>query len=493
MAEIKEFTPAEKIKAASKYSNKYSWKLRQDFEMARQAEEFLKKQNIFIPQTLNDFRTDPLRYLCDEESGEVRYEYLELIKMIYELRKCNKGIYAMFPNPNGIDKQRISLLGAFHSKHRYSNVWNWKKSKLLRAKIKKWLIETKIHENYRPIHMVLTVPHKNGIWENKRFYASELLQKFNVMRKDCLWLNFVHGGEYGVEVKKSKDGNGLHIHLHCLLFMNNDFKINDARNYIAKMWQKLSGGNIHFESLYINEKDKNGRFIMDIVPVDKNYFDSGLKEIRRKKYIGSDQKWFRQLDEAEQLECYVSGVMECIKYHFKHDCCELIEGGYDIELIADILNNSKGLRFHAKFGALYGDKRLSLSDNQIDNQELTDEELSENIQGEAQNAIKNIVNPYTGEKAEPGTYKIVLSFPAKIDHCPAKDVNAYMPIVRDKKIFFEVNPKLSLNEIISYLAKNKYSSLFEESEYKRYKDEIMMVSNVSRETKRKDFYQLMNL
>jgi hypothetical protein len=68
-----------------------------------------------------------------------------------------------------------------------------------------------------------------------------------------------------------------------------------------------------------------------------------------------------------------------------------------------------------------------------------------------------------------------------------------MPIVRDKKIFFEVNPKLSLNEIISYLAKNKYSSLFEESEYKRYKDEIMMVSNVSRETKRKDFYQLMNL
>ena len=258
------FTPEQKIKASSKYSNKYSWKLKQDFDLARQSEEFLKEKGILIPVSIHEFLNDPEYYLVDTETGEINLQYFELIKMIYELRKCNKGIYAMFPNPTGIDKQRVTLLGAFHSKHRYSNVWNWKKSKLLRSKVKKYLEVTKIHELKTPMHLVLTVPHLNGKFNGSNFYASEILQKFNQMRKSALWNEFIHGGEYGLEIKKGTNNNGLHIHLHCLVFLNKNYKINDIRAYILREWNKLTGSEfIHFETLYTYKKDENGQFITE--------------------------------------------------------------------------------------------------------------------------------------------------------------------------------------------------------------------------------------
>ena len=479
------FTSDQKIKAASKYSNKYTWKLKQDFELARQSEEFLKEKGILIPANIQEFLLDPEFYLVNTETGEYNFQYFELIKMIYELRKCNKGIYAMFDNPTGIDKQRVTLLGAFHSKHRYSNVWNWKKSKLLRSKIKNYLEITRIHETKTPMHLVLTVPHKDGKFKGSSFYASEILKKFNQMRKDCQWNRYIHGGEYGVEIKKGKEGNGLHIHLHCLVFLNKKYEINTVREYILHEWNLLTDSEfIHFETLYTYKKDSNGQYITENIKKKEIIKGSGcyehfIIENRRKKfYIDDQQKWFKDLSPGEKLENYTAGVMECIKYHFKHDCCTQLDGNYDIELINEILRKSKGLRFHAKFGALYGEKLLSISDNSIvsSNENDIDNELHGNID----NSINNIINPYTGEKANSNEFKVVISFPAKIDHLPASDINSYMPVVRNKKIFYEVKKDLSLKDIILYIAKNKYGLLFEADIYDQFCLESIKPENLKK-------------
>ena len=489
-----------KVDSNNRYSSKLSYKRMKDLELSKQADEFLKEKNVFIPYSAVDFRNNIENCLVDIETGEVLInEYLNLAKMIYDFRTHNRACYDLFENPNDKNKVRSQIITAYYSKHRCSNVWSWKKSKLIRAMWGNYLKETMIHEKYQPMHLVLTVPHENGVWNGKKFYGKDLLHSFNLMRKSEKWKSYIFGGEYGLEVKKSKDNNGLHIHLHCLIFQYKHKTINEIRDFIKSEWNEYTGAKfIHYETLYIYKKNKSGVYDMVQIPtietwhedseasmLDKYYNDTQVlnrkegKVQKKKYYLDESHDWYSSLTPEEKLLAFTNGVLECIKYHFKADWCEMPNGKYDIELINEVLNASKGMRFYSKFGGFYGDERLNydylktLNDEQL--QSIENEGV---LFADADTIESNIINPYTYEPAKEGEFKRFIAIPEKKIHKPNKDLlQPNMPLVIDKKIYYEVIPHTSVKDIIKALAKNDYQKILTNSEYQRFVNDCMPVSN----------------
>jgi hypothetical protein len=98
-----------------------------------------------------------------------------------------------------------------------------------------------ILESVDLMHLTLTVPHNNGSWNGKEFYAKELINAFTKLRKCEWWSDLVFGGEYTTEVKTSPDKSGLHIHIHALLLVK---KQRGSRNELYKnimvKWNQLT-------------------------------------------------------------------------------------------------------------------------------------------------------------------------------------------------------------------------------------------------------------
>ena len=504
---------AQKVKANNKYSAKLSYKRMKDLELSKQADEYLKERNIFLPYSVRDFRGKEENCLVDIESGEVLVdEYLNLAKMIYDFRTHNRAAYSLFENPKDPTKKRSQILTAWYSKHRCSNVWGWKKSKLIRSMWGNYLKETLIHEQYQPMHLVLTVPHAGGVWNDKKFYAQDILKAFNLMRKSELWKGFIFGGEYGLEIKKSKEGNGLHIHLHCLIFQYKDYKINDVRDFIKSEWKEYTGAEfIHYETLFVYKKNESGNFDMVQVPTIENWYDDENASVlakhyndtqvlerkegriqKKKYYLDESHEWYKNLSPEEKLKEFTNGVLECIKYHFKADWSEMANGNYDIELINEVLNESKGLRFYSKFGGFYGDKRLNYDYLQIANEEELQKIENEGIEfGNSESIEENIINPYTFLPAKKEEYKRYIAVPEKKIHKKYNDVdNPNMPLVMNQSLYYEIDEKVSIKDIIKCLAKNDYQKILTHSEYERFaKDHMPVSNNAVRELLSKLYYQ----
>jgi hypothetical protein len=79
----------------------------------------------------------------------------------------------------------------------------------------------KQHFKMGPMHLVLTVPHPEGKYNDQEFYMKSMNEAFAKLRKTENWLQYIEGGEYGFEIKKSQQGNGLYIHVHSLCFRLN--------------------------------------------------------------------------------------------------------------------------------------------------------------------------------------------------------------------------------------------------------------------------------
>jgi hypothetical protein len=267
-------------------------------------------------------------------------------------------------NLTGLKKQMI--VTCWFSHHKLDHIWNMRKSQLIR---KVWINHLKqntfLFKKYTPIHLVLTVPHTNGKYKGKRFYADLIVKYFNQMRKDKEFKKYIYGGEYGIEVTKTEK-NGLHIHIHSLLFQDNKYTINEVREYIKKRWNELSDSTIiHYSTLHVNRKDEKGRWIIEDIPEETyqeidangNETDVIVKQARKRKkrfYLDRNADWFKDLPEDEQIMYYSSGILEAIKYHFKDASYKLDNGQYDIDLILEILVNTHNLRIYSKFGNFYG-------------------------------------------------------------------------------------------------------------------------------------------
>lgn len=430
-------------------------------------------------------RTRAERFFTDKETGESFYdEYHELARAYYTLRNASPAVYALFKHKTN-DHYLKQLVATACSHHRLDPVWNYKKSRLIRGIWYRFLQSSRIHEQYQPMHLMLTVPHKDGHWQGKNFYGKEFIERFNLMRKYKGWKRLIYGGEYGIEISRTgKDG--LHIHMHSLVFQRKEFSRDLANRYIRMVWRKLTGAQVTwYETLYVHRKDEKGRYLMesaDGIPVlDKsgpwtdevsNYSmqTHGIRGKRQKFYLDDREPWFAALSADEKLKHYCEGVMECIKYHIPVDSCfKLPDGTWDIDLMKDLLKHSRNLRMYSKFGAFYREKALNYS--RIEKPEAPDPETTlaaEGVSLESDGVEGRIMNPYTAQPAQKGEYVCVLALPEKLLH--AKDAGGnYRAGMSNSNhdVFYKIRDSIPLADVLNAVFGQQLEKILIQSDLER--------------------------
>jgi hypothetical protein len=425
-----------------------------------------------------------MRFFTDKETGEICFdEYAELARAYYTLRDSSPAVYAIFKHRTN-DHYLKQMVAMSCSRHRLDPVWNFQKSKLIRGIWFRFLEKTRLHEQFQPMHLMLTVPHTDGQWKGKKFYAREFIEKFNLMRKYSGWKRCMFGGEYGIEVTR-KGSNGLHIHLHSLVFQHKQFRRDLVNRYIRMIWRRLTGAQVTwYETLYVHRKDESGKFIMeasaDGIPVidrsgqytddirDYSMETAGIRGKKMKFYLDESEPWFTALSPEERMKHYLNGVMECIKYHFKIDCFRKGRDEWDVDLMKDVLRYSKGLRMYSKFGAFYREKELNYS--RLEKPDLAPAELNTAIDENIAEAEKSanlhpltdgiegrVINPYTRKPCERGDYVVVLSLPESVKHYGRQ--RDYQPIISNlhHEGYFKIRPFIPLRRILSSIMKQTTS------------------------------------
>jgi hypothetical protein len=482
--------------AAYKVRFKDKAKSLEDFTAYRYKKELEIRLKVIRDRMRREMIDKETRFFTDEETGETFVDdYRELARMYYSLKKACPGVYDIFQKrtPGTLHSVYDSQLAcAYYTKHRLDEVWNWRKSQILRTMWRSFLQATNVHEEYQPLHLTLTVPHKGGVWKGKRFYMRELINAFNILRKYPEWNKYIHGGEYGGETTRKSEDNGMHCHLHCLVFQRKEYSVNEVRAWIAKKWNELTGSKIcWYETLYIHRKDDKGNWILQLDENGKPQLNRKTgKPLHKKFYLDDNEPWFqwetRQNPEA-RLNLFTKGVLECIKYHFKTDCFKTPNNDWDIDLIKEVLNNSKGLRMYSKFGAFYKEERLNfkqIEDNgeteaivpevNEDGEVIQDPE-QENIDQDLNGNVDNVqvINPFTLQMAEPGSFFRVLALPENFKH-GKKDVH-YKPEVsnKDHSMFYEVRRDVSLKEIVQGIARGRYQDVLSWEDFERFKYKLL--------------------
>lgn len=418
-------------------------------------------------------------FLVDKETGEYFYKLVPMVNAYFDLTQFNWGVYAIFKKP---DQSKQHMVSAFHSKNKFDSVFNMRKRQRVCAIWRNYLSETKIYKDFDVIHLVLTVPHKDGLYKGKRYYAGDIIRNFNLMRKNKKFLKYIHGGEYGVEHTYTEK-NGFHIHLHCLVFQKKGFKVNEVREDLQKIWAKLTGGGrLWYETLYVYQKDENDNWVMNykeqVVEYDEiaNHTEYETIRYRKKFRLGEQYKWFRGLPEDEKLNMYLFGILECIKYHFKGEVFSSKEKKYDPNYIEEVLNNYKGLRMYAKFGAFYREERLNYTQKtkdakqttiDFDGSETETDEYNE-IKADVDNAVSKIVNPFTMQFAEREEYHICISPVTKTKVLTKADNKTIVQAMGDPDYYFEVRQDFNFKEILKTIYQKDWHALLTDESYSRF-------------------------
>ncbi len=359
------------------------------------------QHNIVLPKWHGDYKMRKAEIFDHQAYDTAVEDHLHELCNYYYLLFTNKIGIAQFKDGSGFQVVN-KRVGQYYSKHRLDPVWNSTKSKKFRGIMSTFLKEEKWHQRYQPTHLVLTVPHKGGIWQGKQIYITELIKAFRALRHERWWKRYIHGGLYCVEVKKNKE-NGYHIHLHVLCFQNPVIydsrnreiqdPINHVRAKINKAWRTIVGNTTDhngafYESLYVPERDVNGKLVIEEVASERSdwQFKTGVK------------KYYIKPGDSEEM--WIKGVMECLKYHFKPGVLEKTDRSFDIPLIIEMLNNTKGERFMSKFGKLHNHRGLSLSGKKAD------DDIDSDCLGDAMAAQENLVNPFTQSIASSEEYNL---------------------------------------------------------------------------------------
>ncbi|GAB3999550.1 hypothetical protein GCM10028807_50090 [Spirosoma daeguense] len=445
----------------------------QNNRLKSQIDDFLCQFDIHLPASKQAHNENAAKiYRYDEYGDALRSRFEQIVNLRYAIGDT-KGYYARFRHEG---KEKLQPLAFWYSKHRLDHVWNWRKSQIIRNRYYRFL-ESATDETgvlllnyYKPVHMVLTVPHINGLWQSKRFYARELIKAFTAMRKEPEWKRYVYAGEYGIEVKRS-ESHGLHIHMHSFLLQHPQYSIDKVRQIIERLWRKQTGNlsgysGIHYETLYTWKRDEQGGIFLDKKgkPV-KDYIKPGQSDLNQ----------------------YLSGVLECIKYHFKPDCIQAENGAYDIELIDEILCNTKNLRMYSRFGAFYRQSLLNFNVLQTDDSENEQDLSLEAVADEWDNWVEqhdtetsvdnveaNIINPFTGEPAKRSEFEIAIGKPTDLLYRPSDSPTPYEGyLMKPHKLLFRIAPRLPLKDVIKFdLRGQLHLNDYENNDYQPYKNKM---------------------
>lgn len=383
--------PAIEVKKARKFASKISWKRKQCIEMMAQIKAYLSDTyQINLPKYKNnifhEIEKGNISSIFPENdkftSDELYKHTTEIINFYYNLFNSGQTIYAKFESQKNYEVELVPA-AIKYNRHRFDPVWLYRKSQLIRKKYMDFFKNNPEYRNeYIPCHLVLTVPHPNGKWKGKEFYGKELLKDFNLLRKRDFWKKYVVAGELHVEVAASNfDESGLHIHIHALVFQKSDISVHEMKKLILDEWAKMSGKERprfdHYEEIYIYKRKENGQYETNLIAKELTPNSIKLIETRVKEHYQKD--W----DEQK----FMSAILETIKYHFKMDSV-LKDGIYDVELIINILNNSKNMKFYNRFGEFYNKKELGFE--RYDTEEKESSEFIDEETGEVLTVTKHI-------------------------------------------------------------------------------------------------------
>lgn len=493
---------ATKLAITESFSAKVAWKRAEALKLCERIREYLSDTyGVLIPehsrsvvetdwvlsggQVKKETRTEKIdkQHWFEEVGGDEKA--IELINTYYGIRSANMAVGRLF-----VDKATslVSLQTAavWYSRNRVDPLWNWRKSQIIRKRYRDYLEVNEDWKACHPLHVVLTLPHEGGFFNGKRFYARELIELFRDLRRQKFWKDMVWGGEYGLEVKKGKEGNGLHIHIHSFCMLKPGIRRNDFYERLEAAWGKLAGlkdthAQVWAETLYRIKRDEAGKKMYNetlVYQTVNEYFGFAEDDLEDWEYdqfadaippqfVKTGKPIKEYVDENSPIEHYVQGVMECIKYHFKPGFDVQENGEYDLDLMGEVLTETRGLRMYSRYGALYNEKTLNF--NQLEQEPEIDTENEEEADKEIDvmatlNNEQEVINPFTKEIAEEDEYETVIFCPGSINYSP------------DKKVHWKENtrvqvlaPGKTIKEYFKELVLFSYSSNISSEKWKDFK------------------------
>jgi hypothetical protein len=355
----------------------------------------------------NEVTDQALTYLCDFR---------------YKLNTCcNKALFREHLNSGG-----HTFIAAHTCKHKLCSVCNSLRAKKVR---KTWrnFFETnpELLKEYDFMHLTLTVPHKEGEFRGKRWYADELMKEFNWMRKKAFWKRRVYAGEFGVEV--TKNDNGLHIHIHAMLLV---YKGRQNRNELHRdiylAWNKQTAGGTAFAPLSEDERAAAMKGNKTITAGDLEQVNAngavliGLESL----YIKSNEArpgffkctrtgvYKRYVSGKDNFDAFMGGVMECIKYHFQPLAIQ-DDDTLDFDLVIELLPAIKGKPLYRKFGAFHAGAKNAHPAASTLNINYNPDDKADAAEELVENGSESIMDPITGEDQERDEYTY---FVTKLKH-----------------------------------------------------------------------------
>jgi hypothetical protein len=387
---MKNCTNQTKVFLNNKFAATINTKRKESLRICYAIKEYFKElTGLELPRYHKEFWAKKAEYFQHDYYGlDLEFSCGDLIRMYYGLLYCNIKSEASFRSGNQEKKQ---LLACKYSKHRLDPIWNFRKSRLIRKIYTEYLETTQLHKSYHPVHLVLTVPHTGGLWKGKRFYSNEIIAAFNKLRKTEIWKTYIYAGEYGVEIKPSKK-HGLHIHIHSLVFQNPQYTVDEVREAIAVEWKDITDNHtdrsgIHYETLYYHKKAEGSREF-EVHPKWVNNEGNWEQILVRKKFY---------ITKESTSEEMMLGIMECIKYHFKHDIFSVEDlkhyNGIDVTFLSEVCKETKHKRLYSRFGAFYKVKELNFNNLNDAGSEDEKEETTADLSYFDEPEIKEIEEP----------------------------------------------------------------------------------------------------
>ncbi len=306
------------------------------------------------------------------------------------------------------------FIGAHTCKNKLCAVCNAKRAKDLRRKYRLFFDKNPdLLQHFDFFHLTLTVPHNEaGGFRGKQWYADELMREFNFMRKKKVWKELVYAGEFGIEVTKNE--KGLHIHIHSMLLVYKGLQNrNRLHRFILQAWNRQTAGSGIRQKFSAGDKEALLRSNKLLTPYDINQLDPsgatfiGLESLYLKSHEPkpgfhySERAGFfkRYVKPSDSTETFLSGIMECLKYHFQPMALKE-DGSLNFSLICEILPAIKGKPLYRKFGAFHSGTKNAHPDAKLLNINSKPEDFAKEAKeileetGEAE-----ITNPETGEPA----------------------------------------------------------------------------------------------
>lgn len=388
-------------------------------------------------------------------SSRIRRERIENIRLAKAMRPAVGRLEVLVPRSKR-DPEPVDLFARLHKKlcqcgkkgiarrttsgdkyllpmtckSRICYICNSERSRLYRRKWKKYLLEThpELLCAYDPMHLTLTVPHKEGKFHGLEHYSRLLKQKFNKLRQGKMWKQYVKGGKMATEFTRNGE-NGLHIHIHALLFIHkSQGNRNALHKIILKEWNKLTmdpaQGRENFTDEQIDSICRGNSFIkFDWVKENLNPNGAtmiGLENLYRltskpgkfsrpagngkfKTYVSP----FIKSGVIENIDEVMHGVMEVMKYHFEPISLKKEDGTFNLELIAAVLPTLRNQRLSEAFGCFYYKDPIYHDYPKVEDATV-DNAVSEELESVGETGAGEVIDKETGEILTPDDFQYLV-------------------------------------------------------------------------------------